>query len=63
MLVLTRHEYESVIITLPDSTVIRVSVQEIHNARVRLGFEAPAHIAIHREELLREIKPPTERTP
>ena len=51
MLVLTRKAGESVVIG--DS--IRVTVIELSPGVVRLGFEAPAEIAIHREEVYKNI--------
>lgn len=48
MLVLARKEGESVI--CPDQRIV-VTVLSIDGKRVRLGFTAPADVAIHREEV------------
>jgi carbon storage regulator len=34
---------------------IEVTVLEIHNGRVKLGFSAPPEIPIHREEVLCQV--------
>lgn len=54
MLALSRKKSESVIITVGDQR-IKVMVIEIRGDKVRLGFDAPKHIAIHREEIQDEI--------
>ena len=51
MLILTREKGESVLL----SGGITVHVIEIRGERVRLGFTAPAHIKIAREEIARHI--------
>ena len=51
MLVLTRKPGQSVVI----GESVRVTVIEISPGVVRLGFEAPAEVAIHREEVYQEI--------
>lgn len=51
MLVLTRKTGESVVIG--DS--VRVTVIELSPGVVRLGFEAPPEVAIHREEVYKSI--------
>jgi carbon storage regulator len=48
MLVLSRKRNESVVI---EQYGIRVTVVEVRQGKVRLGFEAPAGVIIHREEL------------
>lgn len=55
MLVLCRHRFEEVFITLPDGRRVTVSVVEIMNDKVRLGFEADIDIAIHRREVAESI--------
>jgi carbon storage regulator len=52
MLVLTRKLGESV--TIGDD--IKVSVIDIKGRQVRLGIEAPSHMAIHREEIYAKIQ-------
>ena len=54
MLALSRKKSESVIITVGDQR-IKVMVIEIRGDKVRLGFAAPRHITIHREEIQGEI--------
>lgn len=51
MLVLSRKTGERVII----AGNIRVVVLSMQGDRVKLGFEAPAHVPIHREEVLERI--------
>lgn len=52
MLVLSRREDESVVI----DDQITVYVVEIHHDRVRLGFTAPPHVKIHRQEVMERIE-------
>ena len=35
---------------------VRVVVLEVNGNQVRLGIEAPKHIAVHREEIYRRIR-------
>jgi carbon storage regulator len=56
VLVLQRHENESVVIGLPDGREIIVMVTEIRFDKVKLGFEAPLDITVHRQEVADEIK-------
>ena len=53
MLVLTRSVGERLII---NNGEIRLNVLEIKGNQVRLGIDAPKHIAIHREEIFDRIK-------
>ena len=55
MLVLTRDEGEKVIITCDGTTIVVCAVQ-IRGDQVRLGFEAPKHVIIHREEVYEAIQ-------
>lgn len=61
MLVLSRLEEESVIITVGE-TKIRILVMEVKNGlhprRVRLGFDAPGYVKINREEVQEKIDAP-----
>ena len=59
MLVLTRKENESIII----SDVIKVMVVEIRGDKVRLGVEAPRGVDVHRQEIWEQIhgKPSTSQ--
>lgn len=60
MLVLSRLEEESVIITVGEIK-IRIVVTEVrcankpHPKRVRLAFDAPSHVKINREEIQEKI--------
>lgn len=47
MLILTRHPGDA--IRIGDDTVIKVV--SINDNQIRLGFQAPAEIAVHREEV------------
>ena len=51
MLVVTRTNGESVIVTLEDGREIKVTVVEVRGAKVRMGLEAPRTILIDREEV------------
>ncbi len=51
MLVLTRRQDEEVMI----GDRIIVKVVEVKGSTVRLGFEAPAEVTIHRREVYEEI--------
>ena len=57
MLVLTRKKEESVIVGGSNSAdpMVKVTVVEIGSGRVRLGFEAPAEMAVHRWEVWQRI--------
>ena len=51
MLILTRKIGETVII----GNSVRVTIVDLSPGVVRLGFEAPVEVSIHREEVYREI--------
>lgn len=51
MLVLSRKECESVMI----GENIKLTILKIEGKNIRLGFEAPKDIAIHREEIFNRI--------
>lgn len=51
MLVVSRHEDESVNLHLPDGSVIQVMVVEIGHKAVRIGIEAARGVRILRDEL------------
>lgn len=54
MLVLNCLETENIYITVPPSDVeqrIRVTAVDTRNNRVRIGFDAPRTIAIHRAKI------------
>ena len=56
MLVLSRKANETICIGLD----IRVTVIEVRGDKVRLGFDAPRNIAIHREEIFDAINKNTK---
>jgi carbon storage regulator len=58
MLVLSRRNFESVVVGGVRSfeQLLKVTVLEIRNDRVRLGFEAPAEIPVHRAEVWERIR-------
>jgi len=51
MLVLTRKKGEQIVI----GGGIRVTVLEIHGSRVKLGFDGPVQVPIHRQEVFDQI--------
>jgi carbon storage regulator len=53
MLVLTRSVGERLII---NNGEITLSVLEVKGNQVRIGIEAPRHIAVHREEIYNRIQ-------
>jgi len=57
MLVLSRKPNESIVIR--DDIVIRVI--EIRGDKVRLGFDAPKHVPVHRHEVYDAIKRENEQ--
>jgi carbon storage regulator len=52
MLVLTRKKDQKVII----GNEIEIHILRVGRENVRIGVTAPAHIAVHRQELFEEIK-------
>jgi carbon storage regulator len=52
MLVLSRKRGETVVI----GKNIEVTVLEVHEDRVKLGFSSPADVTIHREEVYQRIR-------
>lgn len=55
MLVLSRKKNESIIIGSGEKE-IKIKIIEINGNSIRLGFEAPNDISIHREEVYHAIK-------
>jgi carbon storage regulator len=53
MLVLSRKRQESVVVggSIGFTRLLKVTVLEINGGTVRLGFEAPADIPVHRSEI------------
>ena len=58
MLVLSRKSKESVVVGGPGrfEPTLKVTVLEIKNGSVRLGFEADASIPVHRSEVWEQIR-------
>lgn len=56
MLILTRAVDERIIIPLPDGRDLRIQVVQIRGDRVRIGVEAPPDVAVHREEIMQQIR-------
>jgi carbon storage regulator len=52
MLVLSRRVGESIVI----GDDVKVTVPEVRGDVVRVGVGAPRHVAVHREELWREVE-------
>ena len=57
MLVLSRKSMESVVVGRPGhlERMLKVTVLEILNGKVRLGFEADASVPVHRAEVWERI--------
>lgn len=58
MLVLSRQRDEEVVITVPPSaepTQIVMTIVDIRGDKVRTGWEAPRHVAVHRREVDEKI--------
>ncbi len=58
MLVLSRKSMESVVVGGAGrlERILKVTVLEIKNGRVRLGFEADASVPVHRSEVWERIR-------
>ena len=58
MLVLSRKQQESVVVGKADDAggVLKVTVLEIKQGRVRLGFEVAADVLVHRWEVWERIQ-------
>ena len=58
MLVLSRKQQESVVVGKADDVggVLKVTVLEIKQGRVRLGFEVADDVAVHRWEVWERIQ-------
>lgn len=52
MLILTRKLGENIRI----GDKIRITVLDVKGGQVKLGIDAPAHIAVHREEIYEKIR-------
>jgi carbon storage regulator len=53
MLVLSRRIGESIVVPGCDLTI---TISKIKGSQVRLAIEAPAHVAVHRAELLERLQ-------
>jgi carbon storage regulator len=51
MLILTRRIGETLVITLPNGETVSVTVLGVKGNQVRIGTEAPKHIAVNRKEI------------
>lgn len=58
MLILSRKRNECAILTLPDGRRCRIACVDIRGDKVRLGFEFPDDVKIHREEVQKLIDDP-----
>ena len=58
MLVLSRKSQESVVVGGADQTerLLKVTVLHVRGSEVRLGFEGPPQIAVHRLEVWERIR-------
>ena len=57
MLVLTRKDREAIVVGSGNiEQQLKITVLEIRGHRVRLGFEAPGHVPIHRLEVWERIR-------
>ena len=65
MLVLSRKNDESVVVGADDGlgSTVKVTVLEIGNGSVRLGFEAQKDVSVHREEVWERIRTSRLRDP
>jgi carbon storage regulator len=51
MLILSRRQGESVVITLASGELIEVTVLAMHANQVRIGVDAPKTVAVDRQEI------------
>ena len=56
MLVITRREGEEVVIGDPENPIGVVRVAAIKGERVRVAFDFPRDVQIHRRELIRSLR-------
>jgi carbon storage regulator len=56
MLVITRREGEEVVIGDPRNPIGVVRIASIRGDRVRIAFDFPRHVQVHRKEVAEEIK-------
>lgn len=55
MLVLTREQGETIVITSPDGTEIVVTAVAIRGNKLRIGIDAPRVYSVHRAEVQEKI--------
>jgi carbon storage regulator CsrA len=55
MLTLSRKKGESVVVTAPDGTQLRMSIYKIDGGKVKLTFDGPKEMAVHRFEVQQKI--------
>lgn len=55
MLVLSRHQHESIIIGSGDQK-ITITIIQVRGDKVRLGIDAPIEIPVHRQEVYEAIQ-------
>lgn len=60
MLILMRRPGETIYLKYKDGTEIALTVIEVVGSMVRVGIEAPKSVAVHREEVFREIQEETQ---
>jgi len=65
MLVLSRKNEQAVVVGAPDllDQLVRITVLEIGNGNVKLGFEADDGVMVHREEVWQRIRNSRPRDP
>jgi carbon storage regulator len=56
MLILTRRVGEHLVIQLPDSRTIEVTILGVKGNQVRVGTTAPKDIQVHRSEIFERIQ-------
>jgi carbon storage regulator len=54
MLILSRKCGERVVVSLNGETVT-IEIMKIRGSQVRVGVQAPTHVAVHREEVLSRL--------
>ena len=55
MLILSRRRGQRVVVSFNGETVT-IEIVNVKGAQVRVGVEAPKHVAVHREEIWDRIK-------
>lgn len=58
MLILSRFTNDQVFLTLPNGEVITVTIVEVRNGKVRVGFEAPQDVEILRDDAIDKTPKP-----